>query len=58
MKATNFWYKDNWSGMLHEFKTLREAEQKAKKEDGNYIAIYRNDGSLAKTVEANGYTYP
>jgi hypothetical protein len=57
MKA-NYWYKDNWNGTIHEFKTLREAEQSAAKEDGNWIAIYRKDGTRAATVEATGYTYP
>lgn len=55
---TNYWYKDNWNGGIHEFKTLKEAKQSAAKEDGNYIAIYRNDGTRATTVEATGYTYP
>lgn len=59
MKATKFWYRDNWNGTIHEFSTLKEAEEQATREDGTYIAIYRSkDGSLAKTVEANGYTYP
>lgn len=57
MKA-NFWYKDNWNGTMHEFKTLKEAIQQASKEDGNYIVIYRKDGSIAKTVKSTGYTYP
>lgn len=58
MKATSFWYKDNWSGDIKSFKTLGEAKSSAKKEDGLSITIFRNDGSIVEIVKSNGYTYP
>lgn len=58
MKATGFWYKDNWNGSTKSFKTLRGAKSSAQKEDGNSITIFRNDGSIAEIVKSNGYTYP
>lgn len=53
-----FWYKDNWVGNIQEFATLEEAREAARKEDGVSITIYSNDGGIAETVKANGYTYP
>lgn len=55
---TTYSFKDNWYGDKKSFNTLREAKEAAKKEDGVSITIYRNDGSIAEIVEANGYTYP
>ena len=53
-----YWYKDHWSGSIHEFSTLREAKASAKEECGASISIYRKDGSTACVVDASGYTYP
>ena len=57
MKKT-FWYKDNWSGAILSFPTLREAADAAKKEDGNYITVFDSNGKRIVEVKATGYTYP
>jgi len=56
MKA-KFWYKDNWCGDIREFKTLKEARESARKEDGNGVDIY-NGSRRVEFVNGNGYTYP
>ena len=52
-----YWYKDNWNGTIHEFKTLREAKAAAKRECGAVIRIYRQNGSLACSMDASGHIY-
>ncbi|MBR3080996.1 MAG: hypothetical protein IKH01_14505 [Prevotella sp.] len=37
-----FWYSDNWTGKVHEFKTLKKAREAAAKEIGMTVWIYTN----------------
>lgn len=58
-----FWYSDNWTSKIHEFKTLKAAKKTAEQETGNVIYIYTNFpyGKLSKMVcktDASGFTPP
>jgi len=37
-----FWYSDNWTGRVHEFRTLKKAREAAAKETGMTVWIYTN----------------
>ena len=51
-----YYYRDNWTGDVHRFSTLREAKKSAMKEDGRSIAIC-NAGGVVCTVKASGIVY-
>jgi hypothetical protein len=56
MEEITYYYKDNWSGDIHQFSTLREAKKEAKKEDGNSIAIFKGLDCV-EIVKSNGRIY-
>lgn len=53
-----YWYKDNWNGGIHEFKTLSAAKKAAKDECGCTIYIHKKGSGIIHTVKASGYCYP
>ncbi len=58
-----FWYSDNWTGRVREFKTLKAAKAAAQEETGNTVTIYTNFpyGRINKIVcfaDASGFTPP
>lgn len=54
----NYWYKDNWTGAICEFKTLAAAKKAAKSECGTVIYIRKHGSDEVCIVEASGYCYP
>ena len=58
-----FWYADNWTGRVYEFKKLKDAKTAARKETGSVVTIYTNNpyGRSNKIVcfaDASGFTPP
>ena len=53
-----FWYRDNWTGDIHEFASLRAAKSAAKNECGMTIRIHNAVGDIVCVADATGYTYP
>lgn len=53
--SNNFCFRDNWSGDIHYFDTLEEVKEAAKKETGDSITIYDNNGVVCITP-ASGFT--
>jgi hypothetical protein len=50
-----YWYRDNWYGEKHSFKTFSEAKSAASKETGVAIIVYGPKG-FKKIVNASGHT--
>lgn len=40
--SKKYWYRDNWTGDLHQFKSLAKAEEAAAREIGYKISIFTN----------------
>jgi hypothetical protein len=52
-----FYYRDNWTGDIHHFKTLEEARESALSENGDSVAICGENGVI-EFVKCRGYNYP
>jgi hypothetical protein len=58
-----YWYSDNWTGKVHEFRTLKKAKEAAAKEIGMTVWIYTNfpyekpSGIICK-ADASGFCPP
>lgn len=57
MEPNKYYYRDNWSGDVHRFASLREAKKSASKECGMSISICNASGIVC-TVKASGIVYP
>ena len=57
MEKNKYYYRDNWSGDIHRFASLREAKKNAAKECGMSIAVCNASGIVC-TVKASGIVYP
>lgn len=58
-----YWYADNWTGKVQEFKTLKAAKEAASQEIGNTVWIYTNlpygrPSEIVCKTEASGTTPP
>ena len=51
-----FWFKDNWSGNIKEYNTLKEAIAAAAYQTGETVFIHSYRGKIYE-VNASGVTY-